>query len=102
VLCKEGDVAVGLMLGSKELLLCHLSVIDKGDELPFAKIYDFLRYILGKINNTYLMIIRRKMLIGEKRVVDDPLLSEWGLRVLKLLLVFLCQRLLATLRREEF
>ena len=53
------------MLSFEELLLCHLSVIDKGDELPLTKVDYFLRDILGQINNTYFMIIWCKMLVSK-------------------------------------
>ena len=64
-LCKEHYVAISLKLGFEELLLCHLSVIDKGDELPLTKVDYFLRDILGQINNTYFMIIWCKMLVSK-------------------------------------
>ena len=85
MLSQEHDVAVDLPTIIKDFLLSHLGMVYKVNKFPFiSKIEHFLRDVLSEMDHTDFPIFRRKMLICEERVFDDPILFQWLLRILKL------------------
>ena len=59
-------------------------MIDKVNKFPLTKVNDFLwEVFVCEMNDTDLSILRREMLICQKRIVDDPFLRKWLLWVFK-------------------
>ena len=66
-----------------------MCVSDKAYKFPLTQVDDLLWYVLRKVDDTYLLVVRCKVLVSEQGILDFPRLRHGFLRICIFLLFFI-------------
>lgn len=78
---EQHHVTIRLFILVEAFLFHHLSVVHEADEFPLSQIDHLLRHILSQVNNYNLIILWRIRFVRQQRIIDNPSLLDWLLRI---------------------